>query len=297
MQQRMETHQTEPRLPSYQITELTHLTIKRITKFFTLAIITNERPNCETNWPIKIGRAIPYEVIWPTLGTPLSDATEEKNWRKMLHRGIFTRNRDPAKVAAGEHWCRMGCKCEESMLHLTECWWIKPYWNMVKKFIRDVLNESPDHKTVHAIVFNMSNIAQAKMMSTEACAFTRHAFDTFWRDFALVDTNGKAFIPEYTFRRTMENFHNAVLAYGQSIKQFKTQRRYTNLKKHIPEKTLEQFPTLITINPATYDFELTDALKTAYSDAHTAAKAYADAHKPQATGGSGQPIPPPPPGF
>ena len=62
------------------------------------------------------------------------------------------------------------------------------------------------------------------MMSTEACAFTRHAFDTFWRDFALVDTNSKAFIPEYTFHRTMKNFHNAVLAYGQSIKQFKTQR-------------------------------------------------------------------------
>ena len=168
---------------------------------------------------------------------------------------------------------------------------------MVIKFIKQVIKESPDHKDVHAIVFNMSNIAQGKMMSIEACAFTRHAFDTFWRDFALADTNDKAFIPVYTFRRTMENFHNAVLAYGQSIKQFKTQRQYINLKKHVPEKTLEQFPTLITIDPATYDFELTDALKTAYSDAQTAAKAYADARKPQATGGSGQPIPPPPPGF
>ena len=168
---------------------------------------------------------------------------------------------------------------------------------MVRKFLTQVIGESPDQKDIHAIVFNMSNVAQAKMMSTEACAFTRHAFDTFWRDFALVDTNDKAFIPEYTFHRTMKNFHNAVLAYGQSIKQFKTQRRYTNLKKHVPEKTLEQFPTLITIDPNTYNFELTDALKTAYSDAHTAAKAYADAHKPQATGGSGQPMPPPPPGF
>ena len=165
---------------------------------------------------------------------------------------------------------------------------------MVKKFIRDVLKEVSDYKTVNAIVFNMSIMAQGKMMSTEACAFTRHAFDTFWRDFALVDTNGKAFIPEYTFRRTMENFHNAVLAYGQSIKQFKTQRRYTNLKKHVPEKTLEQFPTLITIDPATYNFELTDAFKTAYSDAHKAAKAYADAHKPQVTSGSAPPMPPPP---
>ena len=65
------------------------------------------------------------EVIWPTLGTPLSDATEEKNWRKMLHRGIFTRNRDPANVEAGEHWCRMELKCEESMLHLVESRFLK----------------------------------------------------------------------------------------------------------------------------------------------------------------------------
>ena len=78
---------------------------------------------------------------------------------------------------------------------------------MVRKFLTQVIGESPDQKDIYAIVFNISHIAQAKMMSIEACAFTRHAFDTFWRDFALVDTNGKAFIPEYTFRRTMENFH------------------------------------------------------------------------------------------
>ena len=183
------------------------------------------------------------------------------------------------------------------MLHLVECEKIKPYWNMVIKFITTVMNEPHIQHVKLAIIFNIVHGGTNKMASTEACAFIRHAFDNFWRDFALVDTNGKAFIPVYTFRRTMENFHNAVLAYGQSIKQFKTQRRYTNLKKHIPEKTLEQFPTLITIDPATYNLELTDAFKTAYSDAHTAAKAYADAHKPQATGDSGQPIPPPPPGF
>ena len=75
--------------PNYAITKLPHLTIKRLTKLFTLSIINDKRPNCETNWPLAIGRTIPFEIIWPTLGTPLSDATEEKNWRKMLHRAIF----------------------------------------------------------------------------------------------------------------------------------------------------------------------------------------------------------------
>ena len=64
--------------PNHAITKLPHLTIKRLTKLFTLSIINDKRPNCETNWPLAIGRTIPFEIIWPTLGTPLSDATEEK---------------------------------------------------------------------------------------------------------------------------------------------------------------------------------------------------------------------------
>ena len=53
-------------------------------------------PNCEANWQKRInGPPIPWDKIWPTLGTPLSDATEERNWRKMLHRALFVRNRDP----------------------------------------------------------------------------------------------------------------------------------------------------------------------------------------------------------
>ena len=120
------------------------------------------------------------------------------------------------------------------------------------------------------------------MMSTEACAFSRHAFDRFWRDFALVDTNQRAFIPEYTFRSTMENFRNAVLAYGESIRRFKTNREYTTLKKHVPEETLKQFPTLISIDPNTYSFTLTKGLEDAFARATDAAAAYAQAHAPTA---------------
>ena len=97
-----------------------------------------------------------------------------------------------------------------------ECREIKPYWNMVLRFIRDIIGDTPAQRTVYTIVFNMSHMVRGEMLSTEGCAFARHAFDRFWRDFALVDGHGKAFIPEYTFRRTMENFHGAVLSYGQS---------------------------------------------------------------------------------
>ena len=34
--------------------------------------------------------AIPWKRIWASQGTPLSDATEEKQWRKLLHRALNT---------------------------------------------------------------------------------------------------------------------------------------------------------------------------------------------------------------
>ena len=124
----------------------------------------------------------------------------------------------------------------------------------------------------------MSNIVQGKMMSTEAYAFARHAFDRFWRDFALVDTNQAALIPAYTFRSTMENFRNAVIAYGETIRRFKTNREHTTMKKHVPEETLKQFPTLIRIDPTTYTFSLTAELEDAFKQATGAVAAYAQAH-------------------
>ena len=102
--------------PQYAISRLPQLSIKRLTKLFTHHAIETKRPNCEANWQKRIrGPPIPWDLIWPSLGTPLSDATEERNWRKLLHRAIFVRNRDP-KVS---HDCRLKCGCkDESMLHL-----------------------------------------------------------------------------------------------------------------------------------------------------------------------------------
>jgi hypothetical protein len=48
---------------------------------------------------------VPWPLVWESLGTPISDASEEKHWRKLLHRGIFVHNRqrDPNKTVL----CRM----------------------------------------------------------------------------------------------------------------------------------------------------------------------------------------------
>ena len=70
-----------------------------------------------------------------------------------------------------------------------------------------------------AIIFN--EWRKGQLGPIEACAFVRHAVNVFYQDFTLVETNGRAFIPVYTFKRTVLNFRNAVLRYGQTLKEFK----------------------------------------------------------------------------
>ena len=47
-------------------------------------------------------------------------------------------------------------------------------------------------------------IIKKEMATVEARAFIRHAFNCFYRDFAMVETHKKPFIAECTFRDTME---------------------------------------------------------------------------------------------
>ena len=219
------------------------------------------RPNCEINWPAKLNRAsIPFDKIWPTLGTPLSDATEERNWRKMLHRAIFVRNKVPANRGTNACKCRLRCGEEESMLHLVRCMETRPYWNAVKRFLETVLEVKDINKLDRLIIFN---IIKDQVVSTEACAFIRHAFNTFYRDFALVDTHDAKFTWQTTFYHTMRNFRNAVLAYGESIKSFLANRAYTKQKKRVPEDALTRFKTLITFTGQGTSFALTAAFQAA----------------------------------
>lgn len=126
-----------------------------------------------------------------------------------------------------------------------------------------------------AIVLNIFNTRQELLGSVEACAFVRHAFGCFYRDFAQVDLGDRAFIPVYTFSDLMENYKKAVMAYGETLRLFKTHRNYTgpNRKKHIPQEALERFPALIQVNLNTYEFTITAELEAECNSAKAAAEA------------------------
>ena len=114
------------------------------------------------------------------------------------------------------------------------------------------------------------NVSRGKLISTEARAFVRHAFNAFYRDFAMVDTHNKNFNWKVTFNHAMTTFHRAVLRWATSIRIFHTWRQHTSRKKNVAQATLHQFPTLITFNDK-YTFTLTADFRAAISDATTAA--------------------------
>eukprot|EP00966_Prymnesium_polylepis_P023374 538096-Prymnesium_polylepis.1 len=77
-------------------------------------------PSCVKNWEAWVGPNIPFKKVFASIGTPLSDATEERQWRKLVHRSTYVRNRKHKQ--APENLCRL-CpdSATETIMHLFEC--------------------------------------------------------------------------------------------------------------------------------------------------------------------------------
>ena len=221
---------------------------------------------------------VPWPLVWESLGTPISDASEEKHWRKLLHRGIFVHNRqrDPNKTVL----CRMhGCTHIESQLHIVQCNKLKPYWKLVFTFIATVLGDPLPPNYTTAIIFNMWT--QNTLGTEPASAFLRHAFGCFYDAFSQIDLTNKPLIPILVFHETLLSLRSAVLRYAYTIRLLYIKRRFTSKKlKTPPEEARKRFATLVTINELDYKFKLTTAFQKALDDTEAAVtRQYA--HPPQ----------------
>ena len=154
------------------------------------------------------------------------------------------------------------------MIHLTQCRYTAAYWNAVILFLYKTLKIPHEQYTQTLIILNIS---RGKLVSTEACAFIRHVFAAFYRDFAMVDTHGKPFIWRKTFNQTMTTYKEATTSWAMTAHIFHTNRQNTSRKQHIPQATLRQFPTLVTFNDDNYTFTLTADFRAAIDDATNAA--------------------------
>ena len=109
-----------------------------MTRYFTIPLIDFEggHSNCKKAWEDAkhLGIRLPdglWDKAWNSLGTPISDSTEEKHRRKHLHQGINVRNRH---IGLADQSCRLNCgHADESMMHLNACPRAMPFWDKLHK--------------------------------------------------------------------------------------------------------------------------------------------------------------------
>ena len=103
----------------------------------------------------------------------------------------------------------IGCRSEESMLHIVMCHKLKPFWDLVFNFITTVIGDPTPPNRANAIIFNMWT--RDHLGSESACAFLRHAFGCLYNAFSKVDLEQKFFSTPLVFHKTLLSFRSAVL--------------------------------------------------------------------------------------
>ena len=239
--------------------KLSDLTIKLLTKIFTSEFMQRGFPNCAKAWRAHFprGAIMSFKIIFKSFGTKLSDATEERQWRKFVHRATNVRNRNPKLP---DHSCRLCRRTVESMLHLLECQLGRPFWRACLRFITTILKCPMPRDLKLAIAFGQWKPPSDPdpLGPEEARAFLRHAFNHFYHDFANVDLKSSAFTWQSTYLATLHSFREAARRRGQSFKILFASRLHTALPNTPPQEELHAFPTVLTchvggtflINPA-----------------------------------------------
>ena len=262
-------HGQSPLTPNGDIRKLSDLTIHEITSILTNRLHLVD-PNCIGKWRDKLrDQHLPFDKVFASMGTPLSDATEEKEWRKLVHRAIFTRNRKPNT----EHKCRLCGNHEESQLLLFGCRASAPYWTACMAFTRTILKARNTPNIARAVILGLWTPTNLGL--EDARAFLHHAFGCFYRDFAQVDLADKLFVRQDTFYKALLSFQSAALRRAHKVRLQYIHRTYSNLPKHVPQVELDRYPNIMTITPQgvmTLTPLLVTAIATA-SQAATAAKA------------------------
>ena len=247
-------------------------TIKRITKLFTEPHCVGQQPNCIANWNAHLGQAIAATIPWPkvfaSFGTPLSDPSDERQWRKLVHRATFVRNRNP-KLQPQDQNCRLCRRTPERIHHMFECCHTAPLWRACIKFTTDVLHHDPPLDSRNAIIFGVWS--SGKLGPPDARAFLRHAYGQFYHDFSNVDLKHTHFTWQLTFYNAILSFRDAVLRYAVRLHRLHTSRAHTTLTDTAPQDTYTKFNNIITI-----DKSGTHKLSDEFENAIAQAKAQAD---------------------
>ena len=109
---------------------LERMTVRALTSMFRLSVYTP--PSCETKWLSSLSlESIPWRTIWARLSSPLLTPRDFKNWTRVAHRSILTRNHSPTAPSTACRCCR---RALERFSHIGECKVIKQVFALFTAF-------------------------------------------------------------------------------------------------------------------------------------------------------------------
>jgi hypothetical protein len=228
---------------------LSDLTISRLTEHFTSHITRGARPSCIKAWKEKLGEDDINDYIYTVFRTiassPIADATEEKQWNKLLQRATYVRNRDPK---APTNMCRLCNTCTESIAHLFQCRKTAPLWRECMHTCRMILGSPQPSDARRAIIFNVRQTGNGYVMLPElARSFIRHIYNSFYHDFSNVDIQGTHFRWQHTYYTACKSFYEALQRYAHGIRLLYIRRRYTGLSDTVPKEARDRYEKVLTI--------------------------------------------------
>ena len=200
------------------------------------------------NWPKALAKHgisldINWQELWSSIGTPLTDPTEENAWWRLIQRAWNAKNRHPTEP---DKSCRLNCGCnDESMLHMITCSRAKPLWRACLKICTTLFNERGGLNIVSAIVFNQDN---GKMLGPLTRAFLRHATQQYYQDVTNVAKHKRAFFWETTLHAALIRLRSAALRKGYEIRKHFVLRKHTHLVGVVAEEERKKFAPLIMID-------------------------------------------------
>ena len=228
--------------------KLSDLTVHNLTNFLTTRHVGSKFPNCVKAWKKRVPHIARFSLIFKSFGTDFSDATEEKQWRKLIHRALNVRNRHPN---SNNHTCRHCKSATENMLHLIKCPQLKVFWRACINFTINTLNAPRPASDMHAIIFGQWDRSDMPepLGPEDARAFLRHAFNCLFHDFCNISHKGIPLVWESTYLRALLSFQSAVLRRGKTFTVLYANRCHTSLPCEIPEEDRTKYSHLITIKP------------------------------------------------
>ena len=211
-------------LPSSQGNEkpikgtLSHLLkISTLTKYLTRKTFGIVRSSCELNWQIRVNYALNWPRIWRSRGTRISNATEERVWRRLLHRALNVHNRHPQ---AANHSCRLGCGCTERMIHLAKCVCTNKAWSRILGIIEEMGMEVPEVQNAQyqdrLLIFGL--LPDGHLAHELARGIIRHAWGHVYRHFTRVETDDIVWDPGNVVRDTFKAVIAAVRTRVEAVR-------------------------------------------------------------------------------